>query len=405
MKTKYRIIAAIMIASLLGCLAGCGKTEEQAEPDQNSETENGSAQTETDEHITLNLPENMLAYYLVLTGKKPFVGAFEGGQKFYWNEYFWVRSEPELFTPHNFMIVDLDRDGEDEFVFTGLPETTQIFDYQDGTVYHYQFPYRGMSRILESGVYDGSSAADIGGLYRITLDKGTWEEETLAYMEHDYFEVEGTEVSSGEFYDYIAPYNDAEPVQSMDFTEELLEKALLGDLSEEELSVVRNAPIEKIDEEAPDLSKVPQECIEVLTEGKEFICVTEEQEKYYLEGNSLKSKSGDEQYQVFYFSIVDMDGDDIPEIVLTCEYSTLILHRTEGEVHGYLSDYWDGVGAIAKDGSFTQTSSRHHGQHGKILSFGSDDCEIEWFDDVGNEVLDRVWYYSFTDDKKEKYFP
>lgn len=83
-----------------------------------------------------------------------------------------------------------------------MPETTQVLDYQEGEVYSYQFPYRGMKGILINGVYNTSSAADIGGFYPIHFDKGTYEEERLAYMEHDYYEVEGVEVTAEEFYRY-----------------------------------------------------------------------------------------------------------------------------------------------------------------------------------------------------------
>ena len=107
-----------------------------------------------------------------------------------------------------------------------MPETTQVLDYQEGEVYSYQFPYRGMKGILINGVYNTSSAADIGGFYRIHFDKGTYEEERLAYLEHDYYEVEGVEVTAEEFYRYTEALRNMENAEAINFEEELIEKNL-----------------------------------------------------------------------------------------------------------------------------------------------------------------------------------
>ena len=47
----------------------------------------------------------------------------------------------------------------------------------------------------------------------------------LAYMEHDYYEVEGTEVTSEEFYKYTEALRNMEKTKDIDFEEELVEKA------------------------------------------------------------------------------------------------------------------------------------------------------------------------------------
>ena len=439
---KSRLAAAGCVLCLGLLLTGCGKAEpseqiqndntnesivqddssEQTEVDESDNSEENSKETQEsevddlieipvystmEEASALDLPENMLAFYLVLTGKKPFVGAYEGGQEFYWNEYYWCLSQPDLERIFDFMIVDLDRDGEEEFVMTGWPETTYVLDHQEGKVYNYQFPFRGMKRILANGVYDGSSGASIDGYYRITFHKGTYKEETLAYMENDYFEVQGKQVSSEEFYEYVRTYEEMELVQSWDYTEEELERFLLEGLTKEELFIARHAPKEEMAEELPDVSKVPSECIEVLASGKEFVCVTEDHKKFYLDGNLLKSKSSDEERKIYYFSILDMDGDGIPEVVLTCFNKTLILRGTEKGVLGYLFDYYDEIGAISQDGKFTIGSQYYDGQdlgqYGRIRFFGKDDYEIEWSKAAG-AVADRVRYYTFSEEMLEKVF-
>lgn len=207
------------------------ETEENDNTEIQEEENEIKKYSSTEEINALNIPENLLAFYLVLNNKKPFVSVDEGCQEFYWDEYFWHQGELELsFTISGFMLVDMDDDEEKELLLMGyMPETTQILDYQEGVVFSYQFAYRGMKGILPNGVYNSSSAYDVGGFYRIMyFDKGTYEEETLAYMEHNYYEVEGVEVSSDEFHAYTESYINAEQVEDIDFTEEMLKEKLLG---------------------------------------------------------------------------------------------------------------------------------------------------------------------------------
>ena len=325
------------------------------------------------------IKQNLLAFYLVINNKKPFISADEGCQEFYWDEYYWHQGELELsFTISGFMLVDMDGDDEEELVLTGyMPETTQVLDYQEGKVYSYQFAYRGMKRILPNGVYDGSSGYDINGFYRIYFDKGTYEEERLAYMEHDYYEVEGVEVSSEEFYAYTEAFANADQVEDIDFTEEMLKKNLLGDLTKEEWDIVENiAPEEMKEEDIPYTAEELQVYSDVLTEGKEFICVTDEGQKFFLEDNYVRNKAGDDEYQILYFSIADMDGDEKPEIVLTCYPDTvLILHDAGEGVRGYRFSIYDEM----RTGNGISDRIRYHFfSEEKNFSRILGGCEDEW---------------------------
>lgn len=345
------------------------------------------------------IQEDMLAYWMVLNNKKPFISANEGCQEFFWEEYFWCTSEPDpLYTVYDFGIVDLDHDGSRELVMTGFPETTQVLDYQEGKVYSYQFVYRGMARITVDGIYSSGSAADIGGFHRISLDKGSYEEETLAYMEHDHYEVEGIEVSSREFYAYTEPIANAEQMETMDFTEEMLCKILLGGPTEEELSILESMEPEEICEENdPQRAAVPEDYQDVLGGKEEFICVTENGERFLVDGNHVRNASGEELYQILYFSIVDMEGDGADEVVLTCGGNNLILHAAEGAIYGYVFDYWNEMGAITKEGVF-KTGYPDENKYGKILSFGREDYRMEQIENYEVFDHDRIRYYAFSEE-------
>lgn len=375
------------------------ESQEQTDNTEPSRLEEVEVYITKDELEDLDIPENMLAYWLALNSKIPFISANEGCQEFFWDEYFWCSSEPNsIYTIDRFGIVDLDNDGSEEFVMRVLfPETTQILDYQDGKVYSYQFDSRGMARIGIDGVYGSSSGSDIGGFHRIHLDKGSYEEETLAYMDVDYFEVEGVEVSSDEFYAYAETLTKAERMKSMDFTEEMLDKILLGDLEEGELFKIRNVKPEGIcDANDPQMADVPEAYRAVLTGSEGFVCVTEERDKFLVDGNYVRNSTGEDQYQILYYSSVDMEGDGEDEVVLTCSGKNLILHEAEGIIYGYVFDCWGEMNAIAKDGVF-QTGSRSVNQYGKIVSFDENGCLIEEVDYIGEINDDRIRYYYFSE--------
>lgn len=422
-----QLIISIMVLSLAGCAGsksedGAGmedntstssiqnENKEQEENDKPEPTETPKAEVveeySTKEEIeAIDISEDMLAYWMALNNKKPLVSANEGCQEFYWDEYFWHTSEMRpMYKTYDFGMVDLDNDGSDEMVLTGfMPETTQVLDYQEGKVYSYQFVYRAMEGICTNGVYGSSSGYDISGFYKIvSFDKGTYKEETLAYMEHDYYEVEGVEVSKEAFYAYTKPFTEAEQMKTMDFTEEALNEILLGNLGEEELSIVRRAEPEEIcDENNPLKADVPEAYLAVLTGKEEFICTTEEGQKYRIDGNHIQNPTGEEIYQVLYFSMIDMEGDGEEEVVLTCvdDYwgKTLILHATEDSVYGYLYDFQEEVGVITQDGVF-QVGYSYKETYARITSFEEDGYRIETVKSYDTSKHELVKYYFFSEE-------
>lgn len=400
-------ITSLMVLQVIGCTADqynylkLNKIQKEA---QKSDTKpvnvKGAEEYSTKEEIdVLGISENMLAYWLVLNSKRPFVSADEGGQEFYWNQYFWCLSQPvSMFTVSYFSIVDLDNDGTEEMVLVGFPETTQVLDYQDGKVYSYQFAFRGMASITVDGVYSSASAADIGGFHRINFNKGEYEVETLAYMEGDFYEVEGVEVSEEEFFAYTESFVKAERIEQMDFTEEMLDKILLGNQEKEELYIVRSAPLEEIcDENNPQKAAVPEPYLPILAGKKEFVCVTEKGEKFVVDGNCIRNQKGEEIYPVFYFSVVDMEGDGEEEVVLTCDGITLLLHALEGMIYGYEFDFWGEIGIIADDGVFKRGYVDEN-KYKRIISFEEDGCRIEQVEDYDKDDHERIRYYFYSED-------
>ena len=404
-------------------------SESVGEQDNNAEQtepEDDGVYFTMEEVKALDIPEDMLAYWLVLNSKIPFISSNEGCQEFYFDEYYWYNESTTVrFKYSTYLFADLDQDGDMEMILTGsMPDTTQLFDYQDGRVYGYQFRFRGLKGIRTNGVYDFANSASNGGYARITeFDHGSYTEEVLAYWDvysngDGIFEVEGREVSQDELSEYLVTITEAEKVEQVYSSEgilDLLNEYLLEGLSEEEVYMLRHVAVEPMSDTAeyPMEPEVMQAYYEVLTSEKEFISVTDDNERYYLNDYHQRNGKYDEDYQILYFSIVDMDGDGMYEVVFNCVYDiTQILHYENGNVYSYQYDYkysTNAIGAMNGQGIFDmgyrydENSGSIH-QFGRVVSFNEDGCVTEEVDYNGNINDDRIRYYYFSEELIEKYF-
>lgn len=400
---------------IVSCLGGCGNQDGNAviqdtvaedigqevldeEITKEEGTEAAEYVSSMAEVTTLGLPEDMLAYWMVLNSRQPFISTDEGYQEFYWDEYYWcLGSTVKQHQADYFMIVDMDGDGADEIVLECTPESVQVLHYEEGTVYSYQFVFRGMKRIHSNGIYEGSNGAANTSYHRLMeLNKDSYIEETIAVMDSDYYEVEGVQATHEEFCAYVQNIENVELADVVEFTEDLLDTCLLGDLSEKELAVVKHAPQYEMSTSGTNaiLGEEMAAYLAVMLSEDKFISVTDDNQEYYLNNYHLRKGNYDEDFQILYFSIVDMDQDGVYELVLTGGYDvTQIMHYEEGQVYSYQFDY-DEIGAIAKDGVFL---SRYGNCYGRIVSFDNEGCRLESIENHENINNDRIRYYYFSE--------
>lgn len=336
------------------------------------------------------LSDDMLAYWRVLNSRQPFVSTDEGCQAFFWDEYHFVLGEVRgRRQADDFMIVDMDGDGAEEIVLYCSPESVQILHYEDGVVYGYQFVFRGMVRIRENGIYEGSDGAAGTSYYRLTeFHKEGCTEQKIAGMEGDYYEVEGAEASYEEFCEYVEPIENTAKAVCIEFTEDMLDKYLLGNLSEREIDLVKQIPAET-PEKGADYQAYKQALqlyAAVLTGEQDVILATEDTVSY-----------ADETVAV-YFSLTDMDGDGVCELLFTCDYDVVwILYEKEGKVYGYCLRP---APVIMVDGIF-QTENKELSPTGyaRITAFAEDGCLIEPVGADENRSQERIRYYFFSKEK------
>lgn len=98
------------------------------------------------------------------------------------------------------MLVDMNGDGSNEVVLYCSPESTQVLHYEEGVVYSYQFVFRGMKRIHQNGVYEGSDGAANTSYHRLT-----------------------------ELSNYVQDIESVELAETVEFTEGMLIRCLLGE--------------------------------------------------------------------------------------------------------------------------------------------------------------------------------
>ncbi len=437
-----KAVVMIMAGILAVAMIACGKDTATTNPQQSDQTADRSPesliveQREVEEQDdipqdatvyftmedvkALGLPEDMLAYWLVLNNKMPFVSYDVGGQEFYWDEYFFSFGAldtdwKEMYwdDPMLFSIVDMNNDFKNEIIisYAGI---VRMLHYEDGMVYVYQWLERSMSPIYVDGVFAsyGGSGSGYESFERFTeLSKDGCNVETIAMTQNfDYYEIRGISVSEEEYEEFRHMIVDVGDAERIDYTEELLDKYLLAGLSEEELYMVKHVAVEPMTDdvaEYPMEPEVMQAYYEVLTGEREFISITDNQQKFYLDHYRQMFGEYKENYQILYFSIVDMDGDGSYEVVLTgVPRVTQILHYEDGNVYSYQFDYYDEIGAMTSQGIFNidHTFGVIIYRYGRIASFNEDGCDIEDVEYDGKINDDRIRYHYFSEDLIEQYF-
>lgn len=393
-------------------------TEQDDIPEQQN-VEDVSEYFTMEEVKALELPEEMLAYWLVLNSKMPFVSYNKGGQEFYWDEFFWSFGAPdtdwlEMYWdyPMLFSIVDMNNDGKNEITISYCGEV-RILHYEDGMVYVYQLLERGMSPIYVNGIFYGcggsGSGYEIYGKF-IELGKNGYTFETLAERDQDHYEIGGIGVSEEEYVEYCETINEVGRAERIDYTEELLDEYLLAGLSDEERYMVKHVEAEPMTDTAeyPMEPEIMRAYYEVLTGELEFISIPDDNRKFYLDNYQQLHGEHMDGYQILYFSIVDMDCDGSYEVVLSgVPRVTQILHYENGNIYSYQFDYYE-IGSMTSQGVFViehnYVDNESVYKYGRIVSFNEAGCDIGEVDYVGDIKDDRIRYYYFSQELIEQYF-
>lgn len=117
---------------------------------------------------------------------------------------------------------------------------------------------------------------------------------------------------------------------------------------------------------------------DVLLNKLEYISTDDQKKKVLLKDFLTNEAIYATAFKVTHFTVVDMDGDRMPEVVLELSPGENpefyeVLHYMDGEVYGYIQVY-RGMENLKTDGSFRWASSAFRFGYGK-LRFGPDAYE------------------------------
>jgi hypothetical protein len=136
----------------------------------------------------------------------------------------------------------------------------------------------------------------------------------------------------------------------------------------------------------------------VLQNKAVFISTDENKKKVYLNEFLTNEETRGTTFKVTHFSVVDMDGDEIPEVVLELTPTPgqnpelfEALHYINGEVYG-CSQVYRGLENLKMDGTFLYSGGASHNGYGK-LRFESTACE-----------RDILGYHDTNNDSTSKFF-
>lgn len=120
----------------------------------------------------------------------------------------------------------------------------------------------------------------------------------------------------------------------------------------------------------------------VLQNKVDFISTDDNKKKVYLNDFLTNEEIYETILKVTHFTVVDMDGDKIPEVVLELtptpgQYPEFyeVLHYMNGAVYGYIQVY-RGLESLKTDGTFRYSGGASHNGYGK-LRFESNACETD----------------------------
>lgn len=180
-----------------------------------------------------------------------------------------------------------------------------------------------------------------------------------------------------------------EPADCMEFTESMLDRQFLGNLSEQKIALVKRIPAKNMPENEPDYEEHKQvlQLYAAALSGEEDII--------YVTGDA---RLGGDDPVIMYFSIVDMDGDGVCELVFSSYYNNIqILHYEEGKMYCYQlkADTFD-IAVITTDGVFQMRDSSPV-EYARIVAFEQDGYRTESVKNYDSSH-ERVRYYFYSEE-------
>ncbi len=235
-----KIVSRVIISCfLLAGLAGCSSKDKQRTLDS---TANELSSTPDTSLIGDQSKQTaLLAYMDVMLNKVQLITtsyAESGTKTIYLNQL--LKEGADSFQFINFAVLDMDGDKIDEVVIQysltasyPYPDYVEVLHYREGTVYGYNFSYRGLYGLKNDGSFMWSNAADDNGYATLQFPSYNWEYVNIAYnkpnLNNEPYVINYQTVTKSDYDTFIKSQEEKEDVIWYEFNEENIKAQLLGD--------------------------------------------------------------------------------------------------------------------------------------------------------------------------------
>jgi hypothetical protein len=237
-------LVTFIITGLLTCgLTSCTtKDSQQIVPDISTSEVSLSTTSANEPSISIktsdeSLQNSLKAYNDVLQNKAKFNTTFyaeDATKTLFLNQL--LSSGSETFRILNFSVLDMDGDGTPEVVMQyclsadcPYPDYVEVLHYNNGTIYGYNFSYRGLYGLKDDGTFCWSNGSDDNGCAKLRFTSNAYEYDNLGYTKPNvptsYF-VNNQPVNESEYNDFINNQDNKKDVTWLDFTDENIHNQL-----------------------------------------------------------------------------------------------------------------------------------------------------------------------------------
>ncbi len=346
------------------------------------------------------------AYNAIIQNKTKFFSQADNKdvylQEFYKELYANIYSEPDpdieyILSKLHFAMVDLDSDGVVEIILSIKDiDHMVILHYEDGTVYaHGAFGNRQMGGIKTDGSFGWSGGAGYSGYSKIQFFGITYNFKELASYETISYQEGSSEQSV-----YLIGSKTVTKDEYFAFQkeQELKEYAIWRPFNENNNNDILNMYAES--KSNFNKNEAMEALKSVLQNETKLYSTNENKYVYFKDSAYLSDIPHDNPLSWVTFTIVDMDGDGIDEVVLTANdsygFETEVLRYDSGTVYSYGFGFRH-MYYLKTDGSYCWTNGAENSGHEKLQFFGVKYRGIELdsykddYDDEGN-YLETTFY-------------
>ena len=335
--------------------------------------------------------EAMQAYHAVLMNEMPFYSV-NGGENYLLNRYDRSVEGYAVWRTERFAVIDMDGDGIPEVVLaltTGFDGAFEVMHYEDGKVYGFNHPYRGMLELTADGTYVASNgASESVFLKAASIKKDVYTTETLAYSTSSGQDINdisyyiGDKKVSKDDYDVVTTnlwdkmnknaavwyeFTDADiasvfpPARTGNEVQEATLPNVAGDSPAEAVSREASEPEQ---EETPPIKSetytgealIAMQAFKTALLNETAFYATHKEKDLKISELECLDIIDDQPLKLSRFAVADMDGDGIPEVVFdfgSPSCSSHILYCEDGKVYGLHSVHY--ICDLSDDGTTKQT--------------------------------------------------